>query len=103
MRPHPHPLSTGFGPSPRMSLLGSLEGPLSGPASEASQPPVRCGRCGRQHPAAGWGHLELVDRMSASRVRGLVTVWRSECSIEIRRCDQCGASLARKRLADAGV
>jgi hypothetical protein len=41
--------------------------------------------------------------MSASRVRGLVTVWRTECSIEIRRCDQCGATLARKRLADGGL
>ena len=35
MRPLPHPLSTGLGPSPRVPLLGSIEGPLSGPANDA--------------------------------------------------------------------
>jgi hypothetical protein len=102
MRPHPLPLSTGFGPSPRVPLIRSLEGPLSAAANDGTQPPVRCGRCGRQHTAVRWSALELVDRMSASRVRGHVTVWRTESPIEVRRCDACGSPIARKQRADAG-
>ncbi len=79
-----------------------IEGAAPEPANDGWRPPIRCGRCGREHPTERWGNLDLVERMSASRVRGLVTVWRLDWTIEIRRCDACGAHIARRQLPADG-
>jgi hypothetical protein len=42
-----------------------------------------------------WGDLELLELIEGARLEALVTVWPEERTIEVRRCDRCGAPLAR--------
>ena len=60
-----------------------------------------CGKCGRVHPSCGWGELELIERMHLERLREIVVAWPAEMAIEIRRCNGCGGSIARKCRAEA--
>jgi hypothetical protein len=103
MRPCPHPPLPGPRRPSGIRRMDPLEGAGPEAANDGTRPPVRCGRCGREHPSPRWNDLELVERMSASRVRGLVTVWRRDWTIEIRRCDACGAHIARRQLPEAGT
>lgn len=45
---------------------------------------------------AGWKQVVLVESIGATRLRRLVTTWPGEVSIDIRRCDSCSGSIARK-------
>jgi hypothetical protein len=54
-----------------------------------------CGSCNREHSADAWGRLALVERMDPGRVSTIVVGWPSNLVIEVRRCDTCGASIAR--------
>lgn len=52
-----------------------------------------CHRCGAEYDA--WYLLELVEIVNMERIRSLLTSWDSKQRVEVRRCPQCGAALAR--------
>jgi hypothetical protein len=58
---------------------------------------ARCGRCGAHYDEAAWDALEILRRVTTDEVRALVTVWPGGASIEVRGCDGCRGSIARKR------
>jgi hypothetical protein len=39
----------------------------------------------------------FIESIGAASVRGLVTTWPGQLSIEIRRCDSCSTLIAHKR------
>ncbi len=57
---------------------------------------MRCGRCRHEYAAEAWERLEVVGRMVADSLRGLVTSWPEGVAIEIRQCHACGCPIARK-------
>jgi hypothetical protein len=65
-------------------------------AQQAGARTMRCGRCRREYAEAVWGSLELVERLVAAHIRGMVTSWPDDVAIEIRRCHACQAVIARK-------
>jgi hypothetical protein len=56
----------------------------------------RCGRCRHEYGDDAWHRLEIIQCILAAQVRGLVTSWPEDVAIEIRRCGDCGAPMARK-------
>jgi hypothetical protein len=64
---------------------------------EAPRSAMRCGRCRHEYAPEAWDRLEVVDRILAVRIRGLVTAWPDDVSVEIRRCVSCGGAMARTR------
>jgi hypothetical protein len=58
---------------------------------------VRCSRCDVVFDAVGWQALVLLERIGSDHVRTLVTSWRDDVSIEVRKCVSCGDPIARKR------
>jgi hypothetical protein len=55
------------------------------------------GRCRREHSPDAWERLVFIESIGAASVRGLVTTWPGQLSIEIRRCDSCSTLIAHKR------
>ncbi len=58
---------------------------------------ARCGRCGADYDKARWDTLEILRRVTTDEVRAIVTAWPVGASIEVRGCDACRGSIARKR------
>jgi hypothetical protein len=63
--------------------------PASDPRTHA-----RC-NCGAEYDFLRWSGLSVLARVDDEQLRTLVTAWdRSRC-VEVRRCAQCGAAIAK--------
>jgi hypothetical protein len=59
----------------------------------ATRKSSRCPGCGAAHR---FDDLEVVDVIGGEYLRGVVTAWPSGVVVEVRRCAECRATVARK-------
>jgi hypothetical protein len=65
--------------------------------AERARAVVRCGSCQRTCPIEAWCALPALTTLTASEVGGYVSRWPAGVVVEVRRCDGCGHTIARRR------
>jgi hypothetical protein len=57
--------------------------------------PKICGGCGAAYAHADWCDLEPCGAITSDEARTLVLGWPESVTVDLRRCANCGAVLAR--------